>query len=260
MTTKDFNWQGAKQLSVVQILLAFFLPSVFAFCGFRVVLPIIVAKGTPAIIAWPTIASVMLFIFVVLAFYFLSNEAKSLKISLVTRLCLKKLSIKQWLIYLLIMIVGMIASMMATNLVVPFMKITGISIPDYMPFFLDPTVNPMETAPELLTPGFVLKGSYFMLPLMAVTLFLNILTEELYFRAWILPKLTKYGNWGWIINGVFFALYHTYQLWLLPTILTMSLFTAFVVYKSKSIWPAFVLHFIGNFLFSILSVLMLIMS
>ena len=81
------------------------------------------------------------------------------------------------------MIVGMIASMMATNLVVPFMKITGISIPDYMPFFLDPTVNPMETAPELLTPGFVLKGSYFMIPLMAVTLFLNILTEELYFRA-----------------------------------------------------------------------------
>ncbi|MBT5072489.1 MAG: CPBP family intramembrane metalloprotease, partial [Kordiimonadaceae bacterium] len=46
----------------------------------------------------------------------------------------------------------------------------------------------------------------------AMTLFLNILTEEFYFRAYLLPKLSKYGNLSWVINGGLFALYHSFQL------------------------------------------------
>ena len=150
--------------------------------------------------------------------------------------------------------------MIAVQLVEPFMKATGLTIPDYMPFFLNPLINPAEADQSVLSPGLPLKGQFVLIPLMAITLLLNIMAEEFYFRAWILPKLSRYGSISWVITGVLFALYHSFQLWLLPTILVGSLIFAFVIYKSKSIWPALVGHLVGNFLFTILGVLILILG
>ena len=71
MTSNNFNWEKAKQLSVIQLLLVFALPSVFAFVGFRLVLPMLVKSGTPVLIAWPSVASVMLLGLVIVAFILL---------------------------------------------------------------------------------------------------------------------------------------------------------------------------------------------
>jgi membrane protease YdiL (CAAX protease family) len=59
--------------------------------------------------------------------------------------------------------------------------------------------------------------------------------------------MTVYGGKSWVINATLFAFYHSFQLWLLPTILVGSLVWAFVIYTSKSIWPALAGHFVGNF-------------
>jgi membrane protease YdiL (CAAX protease family) len=154
----------------------------------------------------------------------------------------------------------MLASLAAMKLVAPFMNAVHLSIPGYMPFFLNPAINPTNADMSVLSPGLPLRGCYGILPLLGISLLLNIFTEELYFRAWMLPKLTRCGTWGWVMNGTFFALYHTFQIWLLPTLLVASLFFAFVFYKSKSIWPCFVAHLIANFLLSILGILMLIIK
>jgi membrane protease YdiL (CAAX protease family) len=260
MISRNFDWNKTKQLSAVQLILAFAIPSAIAYVGFRVVLPMLVENGTPAIIAWPSIASAMLLVLVIMAFVFLRSEARQLNISLASRMCLKRLSVKQWTTYLVIIAIGLIIAVAATQLVVPFMNVTGITIPSYMPFFLNPAINPAEVDPAVLSPGFPLKGQFILIPLMAITILLNILAEELYFRAWLLPKMSKYGKISWVINGTLFALYHSYQFWLLPTILVASLLMAFVIYKSKSIWPALVAHFVGNFLFTILGILMLVLG
>jgi membrane protease YdiL (CAAX protease family) len=76
----------------------------------------------------------------------------------------------------------------------------------------------------------------------------------------MLPKLAKYGSWGWILNGTLFALYHTFQLWLLPVILVASLGFSYVFYRSKSVQPSLTGHLIANFLLSILSILLLIIG
>jgi hypothetical protein len=260
MNANTFDWNKTSQMSVTQLLLAVFLPSGFAFIGFRVVLPALVANGSPVLIAWPSIASVMLLIFVVIAILLLNREAKTLGISLWARMCMKKLSLKEWGLYIVVIFVGMFASLAAQGLVPPFMQVFHLSIPDYMPFFLNPAINAATTDVSILSPGLPLRGSYGLLLLMGITLLLNILTEELYFRAWMLPKLSRYGTWGWVMNGIFFALYHTFQFWLFPTLLVASLFFAFIFYKSRSIWPSFAAHLIGNFLFSILGILMLIIG
>jgi membrane protease YdiL (CAAX protease family) len=260
MNTDTFDWNKTSQLSIPQLLLAVFLPSGVAFVGFHFVLPSVVANGTPVLIAWPSIASVMLLGFVIVAIYLLNKEAKTLGISLWERMCMRKLSLKEWGIYIGLTLVGLVAAIASQGLVPPFMRAFGMSVPNYMPFFINPTINPATADMSVLSPGLPLQGAYNLLPLIGITLFLNILTEELYFRAWMLPKLSSYGTWGWVANGVLFALYHTFQLWLFPTLLVASLFFAFIFYKSKSIWPLFVAHLVGNFLLSILGILMMVMG
>ena len=258
MEKQIFDWGQTSQLTPLQFLLAIFLPSSVAFVGFRYVLPNIVAGGIPVMVAWPVVASIMLMGFVVVAVYLLKKEANELGITLWTRMCLRQLSGREWMLYLGMAVAGLVLVMVTQKLVAPFINLLNLTIPDYMPFFLNPTIDPMTADPEVLSPGLPLKGAYHLLPLMAVTLVLNILTEELYFRAWILPKLSKYGHWGWIANGTFFALYHTFQLWLLPLLLVASLVFAYIFYRSRSIWPIFATHFIFNFLVVLLSVLTLI--
>lgn len=244
--SKPFNWETTNQLSLKKIIMAFFVPSAVAFTGFRVILPILVNNNMPTIIAWPLVASLMLLGLVIVAIILLKKEATRLNISLKSRMCLGRLSFKQWVITLGVLLLGLLATIMFSKLSIYFTNFPGLSVPDYFPFFLNPHVDPIHTNPSLLTPGFTLKGAYFLIPLISTTLFLNILTEELYFRAYLLPKMYKYKKMSWILNGTLFALYHTYQFWLFPQILPISLAVAFVVYKNKNIWPAFIIHMVTN--------------
>lgn len=260
MVSNNFEWGKAKQFSSVKLILAFAIPSLIAYIGFHVILPVLVENGIPILIAWPSVASVMLFILVAVALIFLKSEARRLDISLVSRMCLKKISLIQWVLYSVVMVVGLFIATSAAMLIVPFMNLTGVEIPSYMPFFLNPSINPSETDPSVLSPGLPIKGQFTLILLMGITLVLNILAEELYFRSWILPKLSQYGNLSWVINGIMFAFYHSFQFWLFPTILTGSLIWAFVIFKTKSIWPALAGHFVGNFLFGVLGISMLVLG
>ena len=243
---KVFDWENAKQLNLWQMFLAFAIPSAIAFTGFHFVLPAMHAGGMPAIVAWPIVASVMLLGFTLAPLWLMNKEAKELGISLKERMCLKPLNRKQWLIASGILVVGLIFAGISGGLNVPWMQLTGLSVPDYYPFFLNPTVDPTTMDAEALTPGFQLKGAYWLIGLMVVTLLLNILVEEFYFRAWLLPKMMTLGAAAWLVNGVAFALYHTFQLWILPQLIPLSIFMAFVVYFTRSIWPALVFHLAVN--------------
>ena len=179
MTDNKFEWKKSKQLSVIQFLLATFLPSGFAYIGFRVVLPRLVNSGTPILIGWPVIASLMLFVFVLLAIFLLRSEAKQMGISLWERMCFKRLSKKEWGISIGLLVLAFVIVIGVQGIVPSFMDAVGINVPEYMPFFLNPKIDPANTDPAILSPGFDLQGKYYLLILMAVTLFLNILTEEL---------------------------------------------------------------------------------
>lgn len=253
-----FNWNKLKQLNFFETLLAFFLPSGFAFLGFRFVLPWTVNNGLPKVIMWGVIASIMLLVLVGLGFFLIKKEAKTNNISIGERLLLKNPGTKQWLICIGIMIIGIILSSAASPLVEFFKKIPGLSIPDYMPFWLNPSINPIETDIEILSPNYPLKENYIVVIVMAITLLINILAEEVYFRAWLLPKMQLFGKWSWVLNGLLFAIYHTFQLWLFPMLIIASLATTLTVYISKSILPAFLTHFLANFLMGILGILVLV--
>ncbi len=255
-----FEWNKVKQLSVFKMLMATFIPSAIAFAGFHIIAPLMVANGISKIHSWNYVAMTLLFIFVLLAVILLRREAKGLGISISSRMCFRKISVRQWIMAVIVLALSIAVCSLLSSLIEPMMKAVHFKIPDYTPFFLNQTINPANTDLSIIDPNTIYKGNYSVIALMAVSLILNILTEELYFRAWMLPKLSKFGKYSWVINGALFAFYHTFQLWMLPVLLPASLAMAYVFYKTKSIWPSLAGHIIGNFVLSMMGVIMLVLK
>ena len=79
----------------------------------------------------------------------------------------------------------------------------------------------------------------------------NIFGEEIYYRGYLLPRMRgAFGRWDWVANGVLFTLKHVYQRWLYPGILVGGLAFAFAAGPLGSLPLAMAFHWIGNFLFS----------
>ena len=226
---------------------------------FHFLLPVVVNRGIPVLIAYSIVATAGLSVIVLLAIYLLRREAHELSLSFATRACLLAVPGKQWLILAGLLVAMFVLIGGAQQLSILFIQNYNIQIPSYLPFFLNPTIDPMTADMSVLSPALNLRGAYFVIPLITVVISLNILAEELYFRAWLLPKMSRFGGWAWVLNGILFALYHTFQLWLLPLILVASLTFAFIVYKSRSIYPALVFHLVANLLTGVASISVLIL-
>jgi len=258
-TMSVFEWNKTKQLNWVQLLLATFLPSVFAFGGFHLVLPKLTESGMPSLLAWPLVASSMLMLFVVLALLMMKKEAGSLRITLKERLSLRSVSRKDWLITIGLVLLIVLTSGVTSKLSVLIMELTGYTVPDYMPFFLNPTINPMTSSMEQLSPGYVITGKLFLIIPMFITIILNVLTEDFYFRAWMQPKMAKYGKYSWLLSGVLFALYHTFQIWLLPTLLIATCSMAYITQRTRSIVPSITVHLLVNGLLGVAGMIAVIL-
>ena len=126
------------------------------------------------------------------------------------------------------------------------MEVLSIDVPDYLPFFLHPDINPVSADPMVISSGISLAGRWDIFATVTLMLILNILAEELYFRAWLMPKMGKLGPAAWFANGALFALYHTFQLWLFPVLLIASISFAFLVYRTRSVIPSLLAHVLIN--------------
>jgi membrane protease YdiL (CAAX protease family) len=159
-----------------------------------------------------------------------------------------------------IMVVAIGLSFAVKPLLRPFMDLFGLHVPSYTPFFLNPDVAASPATADSLAPGVRFHGNYMLLALQAVVLVFNISAEEIYFRAWMLPKLSRLGAASWIVNGVLFACYHTFQIWLFPQLLVASLGMALMVRVSRSIWPSVVGHLVANFLLGMMGSTLLVLG
>ena len=70
--------------------------------------------------------------------------------------------------------------------------------------------------------------------------------EELYFRGYLLPRLSRFGIGAPMINTVLFALYHMWTPWLAVARVFAFFPLAFAVFRTRSVYLAIVVHVIGN--------------
>jgi membrane protease YdiL (CAAX protease family) len=81
------------------------------------------------------------------------------------------------------------------------------------------------------------------------------IVEELYFRGYLLPRLSRLKGWAPLVNTVLFALQHFLTPWQAPFIILGVLPQAYLVSKKRNIYLGILAHSILNLLSSILLIM-----
>jgi hypothetical protein len=70
--------------------------------------------------------------------------------------------------------------------------------------------------------------------------------EELYFRGYLMPRISRYGKWAPLLGGLFFGLYHVWQLYGFPTVFLIGVALGYVVWWKKDIRLSIGMHVFVN--------------
>jgi membrane protease YdiL (CAAX protease family) len=86
--------------------------------------------------------------------------------------------------------------------------------------------------------------------LSALIALLSPITEELFFRGLLLPRMRKVcGRWDWVVNGTIFTVWHLHEPWIMPTTLLTGIFgQAYPAKRFRSIWISIAAHTLPSFL------------
>lgn len=163
---------------------------------------------------------------------------------------------KAWTLVGVLLVLGMGLSMAMGPANRALASVPGFVPPAWWPASSNPLI-PVNSAADAF-PDIHLTGNFlFVLVYFLIGLVFNIFGEEIYYRGYLLPRMRGvFGRWDWVANGVLFTLKHVYQRWLYPGILVGGLAFAFAAGPMGSLPLAMVFHWIGNFLFNLVFLVM----
>lgn len=72
------------------------------------------------------------------------------------------------------------------------------------------------------------------------------IVEELYFRGYLMPRLSRYGAWCPVISALFFALFHLWQPQNMPVIFITVLPWMFLIWWQRNVYLSMLIHCLGN--------------
>lgn len=110
----------------------------------------------------------------------------------------------------------------------------------WWPNWLKPSALDTSTFSTNPTLGLIALAS---LPLQAV---LGPIVEELYFRGYLLPRLSYLKAWAPLINTVLFSLYHFFTPWQNPARILALLPVVYLVQRKRNIYLSMVFHVVLN--------------
>lgn len=98
-------------------------------------------------------------------------------------------------------------------------------------------------------PDVELEGNYlfFVYRFIILGFILNMIGEELYYRAALLPKMRAvFGKGDWVANGIGFAVKHLYYWWRVPFLVPAGLGIAFFFGPMRSLPLAILAHWLSG--------------
>ncbi len=70
--------------------------------------------------------------------------------------------------------------------------------------------------------------------------------EELYFRGYLLPRMSRFGGWGPLLHSVLFSVYHFITPWQNPARILALTPLYYVVWWKRNIYIGILVHCAGN--------------
>lgn len=91
------------------------------------------------------------------------------------------------------------------------------------------------------------RTSFLSISLLAISLFFNIVGEEMWWRGYILPRQElQHGRWAWLVHGTMWALFHLSRPWELPAKLFVAQVIPFIVQRRKNTSISLIMHILMN--------------
>lgn len=147
-----------------------------------------------------------------------------------------KLKAKEFIIYTLLLIIIGVIALVALNPLSNFMLETVFGwIPGWYNFVQDMSE---------FSRGYIIMAtlvSFFILTLIVP------ITEELYFRGFLLNRMKWMGKYCVLLHVFLYATYHFYQPWMIIARVASMMPLYYFVYKKDSLKLGIVVHSIGNF-------------
>ncbi|MGZ8982136.1 MAG: CPBP family intramembrane glutamic endopeptidase [Burkholderiaceae bacterium] len=142
-----------------------------------------------------------------------------------------------WMLVLVAISMGAVDERLATSLF------------DWMPSAITEMATPDNgtsvsggTATALVIAFFVFNG------------LLGPITEELYFRGHLLPRIDRYGRGAPVLGTLMFALYHFHSPWRYPAIFLGFLPVTWMAWRKRSLYVSLTAHLIINNVFILMMV------
>jgi membrane protease YdiL (CAAX protease family) len=158
-----------------------------------------------------------------------------------------RISWKTFAIVFAVMFVFLYLLIMVATPVSAYLKETLFSfLPDWV--FLDEQAQYMIYPKNILIIVFSLQ--------LIITGILLPGVEELYFRGYLLPRISRFGKFTPLLGGVLFGMYHVWQLFDFPLVALLGVGLSFVVWWKKDLRLSIALHILAN----VISRLMFLMA
>jgi membrane protease YdiL (CAAX protease family) len=217
-----------RPLALWQAALFFAIPAVlFALNYHRVVVPSL-SRGSLTLSAVGLITPYVVLLVASLVAYRLDGNAMSWT-ALRERFRFHKVAWRTWFLAIVLLVLSLLANWLLISIRQQIFRPTNT--PD-MGYAVDTMNN---------------NGKWLLLLGMLAQVFFNVIGEEAWWRGYILPRQElAHGKYAWLVHGIMWTLFHVYQWWDLAALLPICLAIAFVSQRSKSIWPALVMHFAFN--------------
>jgi membrane protease YdiL (CAAX protease family) len=147
-----------------------------------------------------------------------------------------------WLTFALVFVGAFVVVYLLTMLLTPISALLGESLFSWLPgwMFLEEPTQYKAYPKSVLLVTFALQ-----LVLTGVAL---PWVEELYFRGYLLPRLSRYRAGAPLLGGLLFGLYHAWQLYSFPTVFLLGTALGYVVWWKRDVRLSISLHVFANLL------------
>ncbi|MGD8404099.1 MAG: CPBP family intramembrane metalloprotease [Anaerolineales bacterium] len=140
------------------------------------------------------------------------------------------------LVFIVAFVVMYLLIMLATLLSVMLAESAFSWLPKW--FFLDDAAQYAGYAKNILVLVFTLQ--------LLITGIILPWVEELYFRGYLMPRISRYEKWAPLIGGFFFGLYHVWQFFGFVGVFLLGAGLGYVVWWKKDIRLSISLHVFAN--------------
>lgn len=237
-----------KQMSLGLQILLFIFPGITGLIGLEYITPYLLERGYPILLLFPLFLWGGIFILFPVIFILYRQEGRQFTwIEFRDRFRLRALQRKDiiWIVSG-ILIVLFFDFVIGSYLSEKMATIKLFAPPEHFP----PLFNPLK---EIELPlqnllGVPLHGNWLFLIVTILLHTFGLITEELLWRGFILPRQeVKWGKYAWIINGLFWAyLTHMVLKWSYLAFLPSMLITPFIAQRTKSTLVSLLVHGIPN--------------